>query len=285
MHRRNTAPSVISTLHRVLHQHCTECCADANVKITTAEINYVFHPLMKKILYVEDDHHLAAPVLHFLEQLSFETKYAGNVDDAFEACTDFQPDLILLDILLNDRISGIELARQFRTNNYNAPIIFISSLDDATTYEHAAQIAATDYIRKPISLNEIAYRTRRMVQHAANSNQMFAAGKIVLGNMTFIHNEQSLIYNQKRIHLSRLESEVLFLLCQHIDQYLPRTQIVKTVWSGSLAKRFTSLNNVLSRLRKKLQLNDSYAINTLGKKLVKIECIAQSQKKEPLIHP
>ena len=81
------------------------------------------------------------------------------------------------------------------------------------------------------------------------------------------------MHDQKRIHLSRLESEVLYLLCQHIDQYLPRTHIVKMVWSGSIAKRFTSLNNVLSRLRKKLQLNDSYEINTQGKKLVKIECL------------
>ncbi|KQC10494.1 MAG: hypothetical protein APR54_03095 [Candidatus Cloacimonas sp. SDB] len=109
----------------------------------------------QKILIVEDESIIAADIEAKLTDLGFShIRIAYTVNSALNAVSTFQPDLILLDINLNDEIDGIELAKQIQ-HSKNIPLIFITAYSDESTLNRAIFANPLGYIIKPFTINEL----------------------------------------------------------------------------------------------------------------------------------
>lgn len=224
---------------------------------------------MEKILIVEDDVNLGTTLSGALELQGYEVLYLTCVDNAMDEIQSFQPDLIVLDVMLNGRMDGFELGRLIRSSQ-NTPVLFTTSRDGTQDLQEGFSISNTDYIRKPYKFVEVKLRMDNLL--ALTKKEKIINEFFQIGSFCFKPKEQLLGYECENIHLNNHESEVLKLLCGNTDKFIPREIIISSVWNEADVKlKEGSLNNTLTRLRSYLKADKNISVQSrigLGVKLV-----------------
>ena len=205
---------------------------------------------MNKVLIIEDDVNLGTTLSGVLEMQNFEVRYLINGENVLNELNNFQPDIVLLDIILNAELDGFEIGKLIRKES-NVPILFTTSRDGNDDFKMGFSIYNTDYVRKPYHLMEVLVRIENMLSKQHHSEVL--NNTYYLGNYRFLPSEQSLKFIDTNTHLNNYESAVLTLLCKNIDTFISRKQIIESVWNIKEVKiKEGSLNNILTNLRKYL---------------------------------
>ncbi len=125
--------------------------------------------MSSKILIVEDEIIIAIDLKIRLENLGYYVPgIAVNGNDAIKKTGEKNPDLILMDILLNGETDGIEVAQQIR-NKYDIPIIYLTGSQNDNLLERAETTAPYGYINKPFDNTEIENAIQLAVSKTNNS--------------------------------------------------------------------------------------------------------------------
>ncbi|MEX0608331.1 MAG: response regulator [Balneolaceae bacterium] len=109
-----------------------------------------------KVLIVEDDTVLSLLISRMIERLGYTV--TGVVSKGREAVTkikQLKPDLILMDIMLEDDLDGINAIYEVREESINTPVIFITGNSDPYNKDRAKETKYIDYLIKPITFNEL----------------------------------------------------------------------------------------------------------------------------------
>ena len=116
-----------------------------------------------KILAIDDQQLVLLPLEKRLKELGYEVKTATNASDGMDAYDSFNPDLVIVDINLPE-ISGLEIIRYIRiTNDDQLPIMVLSGVTNDDTITVGFDLGINDYMKKPLSLNEICARVKRLI--------------------------------------------------------------------------------------------------------------------------
>jgi len=220
---------------------------------------------MKKILIVEDDLNLGTTLAGVLESNGYEVRYLKSGLSVMQIIKDFQPDIVLMDVILNEKSDGFDIAQKIRSK-YPTPIIFTTSSDGNTDFNKGFSISNTDYVRKPYKIIEVMKRMERLFE---NTQSIFT---FKLNKYTFIPAERALKFAYGNICLNHLESCVLTLLCEKPGIFISRNEITQKAWNITDPKlKEKSLNNILSNLRKYLvkdHLIESESKSKLGVRIL-----------------
>jgi len=227
---------------------------------------------MKKVLIIEDDVNLGTPLAGALEMHNYQVLYIANADKAMEDLSHFEPDIVLLDIILNGELNGLEIANKIRTIN-NTPILFTTARDGNEDFKQAFSISNTDYVRKPYRLIEVLLRIEKLLSNQIQTNKY--KKQYPIGSFTFFPEEQMIKHQSEKIHLTNYESAVFSVLCQNMDSFVSRKIIIESVWHEEESKlKEGSLNNIISTLRKHLSKDSTITLESkikLGIKLTLTE--------------
>lgn len=102
-----------------------------------------------KILVVDDELLIATDIMHIAKNAGYPAvAFAGSVDDAIKKSTDFRPDLVIMDIMLKDRLDGIETAEIIK-KIVDPAFIFISAYSDFSSLERTKVVAPYAFLIKP----------------------------------------------------------------------------------------------------------------------------------------
>ncbi len=105
---------------------------------------------MSKILIVEDELIIANSIKRYLTQMGYDiTGIAINYEQALDLLGKIKPDIVLLDILLNGRRTGIDLANYIQTN-LHIPFIYLSAKITSDVFHSAKLTRPSGFISKPI---------------------------------------------------------------------------------------------------------------------------------------
>lgn len=143
----------------------------------------------KKVLVVDDEKPIADIVDFNLTKEGYEVQVAYDGDDALDKVESFQPDLILLDIMLPGR-DGMEVCREIR-KKYDMPIIMVTAKDSEFDKVLGLELGADDYVTKPFSNRELVARVKANLRRHANADKAQKQEKITeikIGALT-IHPE------------------------------------------------------------------------------------------------
>ncbi|HEY5589873.1 MAG TPA: response regulator transcription factor [Paludibacter sp.] len=204
---------------------------------------------MQKVLIIEDDVNLGITLTGALEMQHFKVHYLTNGENVMKEFHTFQPDIVLLDVILNAELDGFEIGKLIRAES-NVPILFTTSRDGNEDFQMGFSIENTDYVRKPYRLMEILLRIEKILskQQDDTTNNTYQ-----VGNYSFFPAEQSLKIKDTVAHLNNYESAVLTLLCKNINTFISKREIIECVWQVKETKiKEGSLNNILTNLRKYL---------------------------------
>jgi DNA-binding response OmpR family regulator len=115
------------------------------------------------ILYVEDEPQERTLVTRFVHTVKHDLTVATNAYEAREAVQHKVPDMILMDILLGHTREGFRLAREFRAQGFNGPILAVTGLTTAHDTEECRRSGFSDVLHKPFTIDQLANLIRQYI--------------------------------------------------------------------------------------------------------------------------
>ena len=228
----------------------------------------------QRILIVDDDENIAELISLYLVKECFDTRIEGNGNDALRAFQEYQPHLVLLDIMLPG-IDGYEVCTEIRKIS-QTPIIMLSAKGEVFDKVLGLKIGADDYIMKPFDSNEMVARMRAVLRRyqpqaqavtsPVNSNITSAShtGDYVEyeGLIVNISNYTAII-NNKTLEMPPKELELLYFLASQPNQVFTREQLLDRLWGYEYIGDTRTVDVHIKRIREKLPETKSWALTTV----------------------
>jgi two-component system response regulator RegX3 len=204
----------------------------------------------RRILLVEDEESITAPLSEALSREGFDTSVAGSASAALELAKQVRPDLVLLDVMLPDG-SGFDVARELRRDS-RVPIIMLTARGEEADRVAGLELGADDYVVKPFSARELVARVRAVLRRVAETGERRAEGAIVVGDVRLDADRRSTTLQGAELELSRKEFDLLRLLMENAGSVVTRERLIDEVWDTNWFGSTKTLDVHVSGLRKKL---------------------------------
>lgn len=204
-------------------------------------------PTHGKVLVVDDDASLAEMLTIVLRQEGFDSRVCPRGDLALEEFRDYQPDLLLLDLMLPGQ-DGIDVCKQVRAES-GVPIVMLTAKGDTIDVVVGLESGADDYIVKPFKPKELVARIRARVRRSEPS----APETLTIGDLTIDVAGHQVTRDGAPVSLTPLEFDLLTCLGRKPRQVFSREQLLEQVWGYRHAADTRLVNVHVQRLRSKVE--------------------------------
>jgi len=187
--------------------------------------------MKKKVLYIEDEPHLARIVKDTLELKGYEVLHRKDGVNIMEQVSAFSPDICLLDVML-PHIDGFAVANHIHNLNPQLPLIFLTAKTQTDDLIKGFSSGGTDYLKKPFSMEELIVRIENQlkIMNRDTTSLSTLPEEVVLKNYKFYPRRYELHAPSGIIKLSNRESQVLGMLCLHANNTVDRKELLQIVW-------------------------------------------------------
>ena len=222
----------------------------------------------QRILIVDDDYNIAELISLYLTKECFETKIVGDGEEALRVFPEFQPNLILLDLMLPG-IDGYQVCRELRSTS-QVPIIMLSAKGEIFDKVLGLELGSDDYMIKPFDSKELVARVKAVLRRYQLPVQM-PASSVTEQHGNFVEypdlivnlTNYSVIYNGHSIELPPKELELLYFLASSPNQVFTREQLLDHIWGYEYIGDTRTVDVHIKRLREKIKGNDKWALTTV----------------------
>ena len=204
----------------------------------------------RRLLLVEDERRITAPLVTALESEGFETHVAETAAESLELAGRVRPDLVLLDLMLPDG-SGFDVCRQLRADS-NVPIIMLTARGDEADRVAGLELGADDYIVKPFSAREVTARIRAVLRRVSRGSEQSSPGALEVGDLRLDPAAHSVTLGGEPLELTRKEFQVLELLMRNAGVVVTRERLLDEVWDVSWFGSTKTLDVHVGAVRRKL---------------------------------
>ena len=213
---------------------------------------------MSKILIVEDEAKIARFVQLELMHEGYEVQTAGDGLSGLQAAQSWQPDLLILDLML-PALSGIEVCRRLRQTS-DVPIIMLTAKDDVSDKVMGLDMGADDYMTKPFAIEELLARIRvNLKKHRAD--RAVDTGARTAGKLRIEPASYGASFDGEPIMLTKKEFDLLNYLWQHEGAAVTRDELLSNVWGYEFAGDTNIVDVYIRYLRQKI--DDKFGVKTI----------------------
>lgn len=201
------------------------------------------------ILLAEDDEAIGMGLSYSLESEGYSVDTAKSVKAAYRLIDASKYDLYILDLGLPDG-SGYEICRRVKSDG-DAPVIFLTAMDDEVNVVMGLELGADDYITKPFRLKELLARIKSVLRRYNRD----ASDGIIKYKELEIHTGAAKVYVKgSEIELTAMEYRLLLILINNRGKLLSRNNLLENLWDidGSFVNDNT-LTVYIKRLRNKIE--------------------------------
>jgi two-component system, OmpR family, alkaline phosphatase synthesis response regulator PhoP len=207
---------------------------------------------VESIIVVEDDKNIARGLEKNLRFEGFSVQVAEDGERGLELIVDKKPDLVLLDVML-PKMNGFEVLREIRRLGLEIPVLMLTAKAEELDKIRGLDLGADDYITKPFSLSELMARIRAVLRRKRRFEKKIEQTSFGRVRVDFI--ARSVEVDGSPIKLTHRELELLRLFLTREGEALEREEIVRRVWGFDYEGTDRTLDNFVSRLRHKLELD------------------------------
>ncbi len=217
----------------------------------------------QKILIVDDDNNIAELISLYLLKECFDTKIVNDGESALQELKNYQPNLILLDLMLPG-IDGYQVCREIRTVS-NTPIIMLSAKGEVFDKVLGLELGADDYIMKPFDSKELVARVKAVLRRYQPARQDTSSDIQCVEYPDLIINRTnySVLYKGQNIEMPPKELELLYFLASSPNQVFTREQLLDHIWGYEYIGDTRTVDVHIKRLREKLKDNEHWGISTV----------------------
>lgn len=220
----------------------------------------------QKILIVDDDENIAELIELYLNKEGFNTMIANSGEEALSAITAYEPNLMLLDIMLPG-IDGYEVLKRVR-KDYTLPVIMLSAKGETFDKVLGLELGADDYIMKPFDSKEMVARVKAVLRRLKTENtssptDILPKECVTFSDIIINQTDYSVTYRGKKIEMPPKELELLYFLASHPNQVFTRDQLLDHIWSYDYSGDTRTVDVHIKRLREKFHNHPDWNIKTV----------------------
>ncbi len=219
----------------------------------------IMNDTKKKILVVEDEKSISDIIKFNLEKEGFAVYTSYDGEDALVKQVTYDPDLILLDVML-PKLDGFTVCKKVREKS-NIPIIMLTAKEEEVDKVLGLELGADDYMTKPFGMRELLARIKANIRRAsltlgADIDQSQSNVRD-FGNLTIDLNRYEIRKNGEILELTLREFELLRYLAEHENKVFSREQLLEEVWGYEYYGDIRTVDVTVRRLREKLEDDSS----------------------------
>ena len=208
---------------------------------------------MQRVLLIDDDEWLAAPLASYLARFDFELVSATRPGRGLALLSAQDFDAVILDVMLPE-MDGFELCRTIRRlpgARAAIPILMLSARGEVTDRVVGLEIGADDYLPKPFEPRELAARLQTILRRTRTPDE--AGTRLHFDGLSIDLERRSVARQGTELNLTGTEFELLVMLASEPQKVFSRDEILNQL-RGHEAELYTRAVDILvSRLRKKLE--------------------------------
>ena len=210
----------------------------------------------QKILIVDDDNNIAELISLYLTKECYDTKIVNDGEEALRAFEQYNPNLILLDLMLPG-IDGYQVCREIRAKN-NVPIIMLSAKGEIFDKVLGLELGADDYITKPFNILEVKARIKAIMRRTGAKEPEPAKAKVIEnGDLKLDLESRRLFILGREVNLTAREFELLELFVTNQNKVFSREKLLELVWGTDYPGDVRTVDVHVRRLREKIEANPS----------------------------
>ncbi len=220
----------------------------------------------QRILIVDDDENIAELISLYLTKECFETRIVGDGESALSAVKEFNPNLILLDLMLPG-IDGYQVCREVRKEELQVPIIMLSAKGEVFDKVLGLELGADDYMEKPFDSKELVARVKAVLRRykpvVAEAPQPEPENEVRLTDLTINRSNYSVTYKGRRVEMPPKELELLYFLASQPNHVYSREQLLDQIWGYEYVGDTRTVDVHIKRIREKIGDHDHWKITTI----------------------
>jgi two-component system OmpR family response regulator len=215
-----------------------------------------------RVLVVDDEPDLTEVLAGVLRYEGWQVRTAGDVGSALAEARDFQPDAVVLDVMLPDG-DGMAALHGLRAARADVCVLFLTARDSVEDRIAGITAGGDDYVTKPFSLEEVIARLRGLLRRAGMTRARDDAALLVVGDLAIDEDAREVTRGGEAIDLTPTEYELLRYLMRNPRRVLSKAQILEQVWSYDFGGQAHVVELYISYLRRKIDAGREPMIHTL----------------------
>ncbi|HTM89673.1 MAG TPA: response regulator transcription factor [Terriglobales bacterium] len=208
------------------------------------------------ILVVDDEPQITRVLKTTLSSQGYDTRTAGDGDEALQTMKNWLPDLIITDLRMPN-MDGLSLCRHVREQS-QVPIIVLSVKGEERTKVEALDAGADDYVTKPFNINELLARVRASLRRTAAAKQP-ESQSIEIGDFRIDLEKRTILVKGHDVHLTPKEFELMVYLARNPGKVITHRALLLAVWGANSVEQPEYLRVFVGHLRKKLDIEEHAA--------------------------
>ena len=209
---------------------------------------------MAKILVIDDEQAILDLVEMILTREQFQVAVASNGKTALTLFDSFNPDLVILDLMLPDT-NGHELCKEI-SRRKKTPIVMLTAKDDIVDKVLGLELGADDYITKPFDTRELIARIKAVLRRMESNNDLVR--KLVEhGDLVIDLDNRTVKRNGVNIELTLKGYELLEVFAMNPQKVFSREELLQKAWGYDFMGDTRAVDICITRLRKKIEEDSS----------------------------
>ena len=213
-----------------------------------------------KVLVIDDEESIINLVTSYLRPEGYEIYTATDGQSGLQAFRAFNPDLIVLDIMLPG-MDGIELLNRIRRES-DAYVIMLTAKSEEIDKIVGLTIGADDYVTKPFSPRELVARIKAAIRRMSNGGGSTEGGVLVFEHIRIDTGRRQVWVDDRQIELTSTEFDLMKSLAEHRGLVLSREQLLEDVWGHEYYGELRVVDVHIGHIRQKI--GEEYIVTVRG---------------------
>lgn len=216
---------------------------------------------MGKVLIVDDDQNICELLRLYIEKEGYDTKIANDGKAALEAFDSYNPDLIMLDIMLPE-LDGWQVCREIRKKS-QCPIIMLTAKSEVFDKVLGLELGADDYVVKPFEAKEIVARIKAVLRRSGTAEED-EIKEVRYDKLSINLTNYELRVNGVQVDTPPKEMELIYHLASNPNRVFSRDELLDQVWGFDYYGDSRTVDVHVKRLREKLEgVSDQWELKTV----------------------
>lgn len=217
----------------------------------------------QRVFVVDDDETIRESLKAYFEEGGFEVATVGDGDTALAMASSYQPDIVILDLVL-PQMDGLDVLKELRRAG-NVPIIAVTGRSDEVDRVLGLEMGADDYVTKPFSRRELLARVKAVLRRMALVPGPDDQQSLNMPGLYVSRVSREVRLNDQRIELTPKEFDLLWYLASNRNKVFTREQLLAQVWAyQEFFGDERTVDQHVKRLRRKIEVEGSpFRITTI----------------------
>lgn len=216
----------------------------------------------KNILLVEDEENFGSLLQNYLRLSNYNVDWEKDGALGYSAFFKGNYDLCIFDVMMPN-MDGFTLAEKIRSKGADTPIIFLTAKNRKEDMIKGYKIGAFDYLNKPFDIEVLLLKLEVVFNRTSSNESNLSQENYVIGKFNYEVKTRLLKNGDENKKLSPKEGALLLLLCQHINDVMPREKALREIWDEENFFTTRSMDVYITKLRKYLKADKSVLIENV----------------------